>query len=81
MNSENKTFGKLFNSIELQTEEHLDMILQTMNKDNAFYILTQAVKLAYLSGVYSMGEVEVISKAIRTLSKPEPLEDKMEGPN
>ena len=72
MNTENKPFGKLFNSVELQSEDHLDMILQTMNKDSAFYLLIQSVKFAYLSGVYTMGEVEVLSKAIRTLSKPEP---------
>jgi len=73
MEEEKKLFGKLFNSIDLSSEEHLDLILQNMNKDNAFYILTQAVKLAYESGVYSMGEVEVISKSIRVLTKKEPI--------
>lgn len=74
MEEEKKLFGKLFNSIDLTSEEHLDLILQTMNKDNAFYVLTQAVKFAYQSGIYSMGEVEVISKSIRTLSKKDVID-------
>ena len=71
MEEENKLFGKLFNSIDLTSEEHLDMILQNMTKDNALFILIQAVKLGYQSGTYSIGEVEVISKAIRTITKQE----------
>lgn len=71
MNQDTKPFGKLFNSIELTSEEHLEAILQTMTKENANYIIVQAVRLAYQNGVYSMGEVEVLSKAIRVLSKVE----------
>lgn len=64
-----KLFGKLFNTIDLMSEEHLDLILQSMNKENATYIMIQALKFAYQSGVYSMGEVEVLSKCIRVISK------------
>lgn len=71
MSQDTKPFGKLFNSIELSSEEHLEAILQTMTKENASYIVVQAVRLAYQNGVYSMGEVEVLSKAIRVLSKVE----------
>jgi len=69
MNNNNKVFGKLFNSIELNSEEHLDAIIQTLNKESALYFLIQSVKFAYQNGVYSMGEVEVISKSIRILLK------------
>lgn len=70
MNNENKLFGKLFNSIDLNSEDHLDAIIQTLNHDSALYLLIQSVKFAYQNGIYSMGEVEVISKSIRILSKP-----------
>lgn len=63
-------FGKLFNTIPLLTEDHLDVLLQSMDNENSKYILIQAVKHAYNAGVYSLGESEVLSKAIRTLSKP-----------
>ena len=70
-------FGKLFNTIPLLSEDHLDVLLQTMDKDSSLYLLIQSVKYAHESGVYSLGESEVISKCIRTLSKIEvPTEDK-----
>lgn len=71
MNEEQKPLGKLFNSIEIKDEEHLELILKTMNSDNAIFIMTQALKHAYHSGVFNMGEVEVLSKCIRTITKKE----------
>ena len=71
MEQPQELFGKLFESIPLHTEEHLDAILDTMTKEHAIYYLTQAVKYAYQSGIYSIGECEVISKSIRTSSKKE----------
>ena len=69
---ENKTpFGKLFNSIVLDNDSHLELILSTMNKTAATFILTQAVKYAYEQGIYTIGESEVISKSIRVLGKSE----------
>ncbi len=68
---EQQLFGKLFDTIPLLTEDHLDVLLQSMDKDNASYILIQAVKKAYHDGVYSLGESEVVSRAIRVISKQE----------
>lgn len=65
---EQKIFGKLFDSVPLLSEDHLDVLLQTMDKKNAYYLLIQAVKYAYHSGIYSLGESEVISKSIRVMS-------------
>lgn len=66
---EEKLFGKLFNTIPLYDENHLDTILTTMDKKTASYILIQAVKHAYHQSIFSLGESEVISKSIRVLSK------------
>lgn len=70
-----KLYGKLFDTIPLYSEEHLDVILQTLNKDDAHHILIQAVKSAYRQNVYSLGECEVISKSIRVLSRPDIIEE------
>jgi hypothetical protein len=75
MTQEQELFGKLFNTIPLYNEDHLDVLLKTMDKESAVYLLIQAVKLAYHDGVYSMGETEVLSKAIRTLSKKEEIKE------
>lgn len=71
MEEQQELFGKLFNSIPLYTESHLDVIINSMDKNQASYLLIQAVSHAYHSGVYTIGESEVISKAIRIISKKE----------
>ena len=68
---EKELFGKLFNNIPLLTEDHLDVLLQTLDREKSIWLLVEAVKHAYHMGVYSMGEVEVISKSIRVISKKE----------
>ena len=61
---EQQLFGKLFESIPIQSEEHLEAILETMDKEHSIYYLYQA-------GIYSIGECEVISKSIRLSTKKE----------
>ena len=67
---EQELYGKLFNSIPLLNEEHLEIMINTMDEKTAKYYLTQAVNYAYLNGVYSLGECEVISKSVRLLHRP-----------
>jgi hypothetical protein len=71
---EENIFGVLFDTIKLENESHLDAILMSMDKNSASFILTQAVSHAYKRGAYSLGESEVISKAVRVLNKPEEKE-------
>ena len=66
---EKELFGKLFNSVPLLTDDHLQTLLDVMDREQAIFMLVQAVKYAYMSGVYSIGEVEVISKSIRILNR------------
>ena len=67
MEEKNQNFGNLFGSIDLASEEHLELILSTMNTEHAIYYLIESVKSAYKKGVFTIGETEVISKSIRTL--------------
>jgi hypothetical protein len=68
-NNENKIFGKIFDSVELISEEHLDLILQNMDKESSLFFMVEAIKMAYSRQIYSIGEVEVLSKAIRVINK------------
>lgn len=68
--NEQQLFGQLFNSIPLHTENHLDSLLETMDKDLAIYYIVQAVKYSHSQGIFTLGESEIISKSIRVLSKP-----------
>jgi hypothetical protein len=66
---EEDIYGKLFNSVPLLTENHLETLLETLDKERSTYLLIQAVKYAYHSGIYSIGETEVISKCIRVMNQ------------
>ena len=68
MENTNTNFGNLFGTIDLLNEEHLEAILSTMNQEHAVYYLIESVKAAYNRGAYTIGETEVISKAIRSIS-------------
>ena len=71
MEKENINYGNLFGTIDLISEQHLDIILLSMDKDHSIYYLVEAVKSAHKRGAFTIGESEVISKAIRVLSKIE----------
>lgn len=71
---EQQLYGKLFNSIPLYSESHLDLLLETLNKEHAAQILIHAVKNAFHQNIYSLGECEVISKSIRILTRVDEVE-------
>jgi len=71
MGEKENTFGVVFDSMELVSEEHLEMLLNTMDKETAIYLMIQGVKSAHSRGVFSLGECEILSKSIRVLSKKE----------
>jgi hypothetical protein len=71
MEKENINYGNLFGTIDLISEQHLDIILLSMDKDHSIYYLVEAVKAAHKRGSFTIGESEVISKSIRVLSKIE----------
>jgi hypothetical protein len=64
-------YGVVFGTIPLMSEDHLEIILTTMDKDHALYYLIEAVKSAHERGTFSIGETEILSKSIRVLSKNE----------
>jgi|TARA_R110000803_G_C11976671_1_gene320222 hypothetical protein len=68
-------FGTLFNTIPLTTEKHLEVLLDTMDKSSAIFILQQAVNNAFKQGAFTLGESEVLGKAIRITSLPTSLEE------
>jgi hypothetical protein len=68
---ENELFGNLFGTINILSEQHLDAILMSMDKDHALFYIIESVKASHKRGAFTIGESEVISKAIRVLSKIE----------
>jgi hypothetical protein len=66
---EQEKYGNLFGTIDLLSEEHLELILSTMDNEHALYYLVESVKSAHRKGSFTIGETEIISKAIRVLLK------------
>lgn len=66
---EQESYGNLFGTIELISESHVEAILTTMDNDHALYYLIESIKSAHKKGAFTIGETEVISKAIRVLLK------------
>jgi hypothetical protein len=69
---EQEYYGKLFNVIPLMNEKHIDLLLNTIDKETAVYYLTHAVNYAYINGIFTLGESEIISKSIRLLNTETP---------
>jgi hypothetical protein len=66
--SQETIYGQVFGTIDLYNEGHLEAILSTMDKELAISYLIDSVKAAYKRGAFTIGETEIISKAIRTIS-------------
>lgn len=68
MEEEKELFGNLFGTINLLSEDHLELILGSMDREHAIYYLVESVKAAHKRGAFTIGESEIISKSIRVIS-------------
>ena len=69
MESNQSTQISLLGSLRFTSEEHLELFLQTIDKNSAIYCLVEAVKYCNSRGAFTLGEAELLAKAIRSLSK------------
>ncbi len=67
-NQEKKPIGILFDNLSYHSIDQMDEFISNMSYDQAIYCLVEAVQAAYRRDVYSMSEIEVISKSIRVIS-------------
>ena len=72
--------GTLFDIISYYKLEDLSKFIEEMNNEQALYTVVQATRAAHKRGAYGMEESEVISKAIRVLTTPPPLENDLPEP-
>jgi hypothetical protein len=68
MEEEKELFGNLFGTINLLSEDHLELILSSMDREHAIYYLVESVKAAHKRGAFTIGESEILSKSIRVIS-------------
>ena len=69
--------GSLFESIDYYNLSDLDSFISNMTNDVALYCLIQSVHKGFNKGLFTMQEIEVLSKSMRMLTnKPKNDEDK-----
>ena len=73
MSEENQNVNTLFNTINYKEPHELNKFIDDMNIDQALFCLVHATRYAHNRGLYDIEESEVVSKAIRILTTPQPL--------
>ena len=61
---------KIFQNYPIENNVEFELLLSSVEKEQALFFLIEAVKYANSNNVYTMSETELISKCIRTLYSP-----------
>ena len=59
--------GNLFETINYSSKEQLNLFIDNMNQDQAWYCLKQAILSCPNRGVFTLEESEAVSKSLRLL--------------
>jgi len=59
--------GNLFETINYSSKEQLNLFIDNMNQDQAWYCLKQAILSCHNRGVFTLEESEAVSKSLRLL--------------
>jgi hypothetical protein len=70
MTGSTEPIGYIFESIAIYDPSSISIFIDKMEPEQAFYVITQAIHMAYSKNIFSMQETEVLSKALRILSQP-----------
>ena len=73
MEENKENVNTLFNTINYREPHELNKFIDEMNVDQALFCLVHATRHAHNRGLYNIEESEVVSKAIRVLTTPQPL--------
>jgi len=70
MTGSTEPIGYIFESIAIYDPSSISIFIDKMEPEQAFYVITQSIHMAYSKNIFSMQETEVLSKALRILSQP-----------
>jgi hypothetical protein len=71
MTGATEPIGYLFENIAIYDPSSISKFIDKMTPEQAFYVITQALHMAYSKNIFSMQESEVLSKSIRVLNEPQ----------
>lgn len=69
MTGATQPIGTLFESVNYYSDEDLIKFIDTIKEPQAFYIINQALNMAFRRGLFTMQETEILSKSLRILNK------------
>ena len=61
---------KIFQNYPIENNTEFELLLSSIEKEQALFFLIEAVKYANTNNVYTMSETELLSKCIRKLNSP-----------
>jgi hypothetical protein len=61
----------LFDRINIQSSEDFEKLIDELNVDQANFIIQVALEKAYSSGIFTLSESEILSKALRLKNNKE----------
>lgn len=70
MSEQQQPVGYLFESIAIYDHSTVSQFVDNLQPEQAFYVLTQAIQMAYSKNLYSLQEAEILSKSLRVLTQP-----------
>ena len=77
MNNTNEQYqGYLFSSIGYKSEDDVRNLIENLNIEQAQIFINKALEFAYSQGIYSMVEVEIISKSLSIINSKNFLDKK-----
>lgn len=66
---EKEPIGLLFGVIPYYSQEHLNTVIDDLTEEQSLFFISQAINHSFSQGAFDLLESEIISKAIRKISK------------
>ena len=61
--------GALFDSILYYKPDDLNNLIDCLTREQSFYVLTQCIEYSHKSGLFTLTESELVSKALRVMNQ------------
>jgi hypothetical protein len=68
MDNKKETIGYLFESIAYHNLSDVESFVNNLTPEQSYYVIIQAIEMAYNKNIFSLSESEILSKSIRILN-------------
>jgi hypothetical protein len=63
------TSGMLFDTINYQSDSSLEKFRDSINIEQALYLIRVAIEFSHSKGMFNMNETELLNKSLRIINK------------